>query len=418
MKILWFANTPCGAVEKLNTKDYFGGGWLISLEKELAKQINIELHVAFYWHDDIKSFKLNEVNYHPIYRKRHSKFMRLIRRYLKLLNNDAKELTSLIYIVDHIKPDIIHIHGTEDNFGLLNDNIKTPILISIQGLLSPYFSKLFAGIPKNIIIKNEKIFRKILQKTIANFIYTFKKNTRRERKILFSSIHIMGRTDWDKKITRVLAPKSIYYFGNEILRNVFYSNIWDKNSFKNTIQLITTTSDSFYKGFETIVDAAILMNELNIKFNWKIIGLSNKSEIVRVTTKWKKIILQTLNIELLDSKNENEIVKLMLLSDIYIQTSHIENSPNSLCEAQLLGMPCIATFAGGTNSLINNNENGILVQEGDPYSLISNINYLKMNFEFSKQIAENARHTAKERHDKETICKNLIDVYNIVAGKL
>lgn len=412
MKILWFSATPCGANEKLNPNHNFGG-WLISLEKELIKEKDIELHVAFYWNRNIEPFKLNNVHYHPIYREqRSSKIKRLFNRYFKIINNDENELTNLINIVNTVNPDIIHVHGTESNFGLLNTKTNIPILISIQGLLSPYYCKFFSGIAQTTIRKFENPIHKLSQNTISNVIYFFNTNAIRERKILASSINIMGRTDWDQKVTKALAPKSNYYLGNEILRDVFYLNKWHKNSFEGTIQLITTTSDSYYKGFETIVDAAILMMDLSIKFNWKVIGLTDKSEIVRVVKKWKNVNISKLNIELVGIKNENEIIKLMLLSDIYIQTSHIENSPNSLCEAQLMRMPCIATFAGGTNSLITNNENGILVQEGDPYSLVGNINHLKMNFRFAEKIAENAYNVAKERHNKKMIRKNLMEVYN------
>ena len=83
MKILWFTNTPCGAAEKLQPNNMFGGGWLVSLEKELVKEKSIELHVSFYWHENIESFDYNGVYYHPVYRDKGSKFQRLINRYFK-----------------------------------------------------------------------------------------------------------------------------------------------------------------------------------------------------------------------------------------------------------------------------------------------------------------------------------------------
>jgi hypothetical protein len=32
----------------------------------------------------------------------------------------------------------------------------------------------------------------------------------------------------------------------------------------------------------------------------------------------------------------------------------------------IIGMPCIATFAGGTASMLKSDEEGILIQDGDP----------------------------------------------------
>ena len=59
----------------------------------------------------------------------------------------------------------------------------------------------------------------------------------------------------------------------------------------------------------------------------------------------------------------------MLASDLYVSASHIENSPNSVAEAQLIGMPCIATGVGGTATYIEHNISGIIVPPGDPYAL-------------------------------------------------
>ena len=38
---------------------------------------------------------------------------------------------------------------------------------------------------------------------------------------------------------------------------------------------------------------------------------------------------------------------MLLDSHLYVYPSLMDNSPNALCEAQLLGVPCIATYVGG-----------------------------------------------------------------------
>ena len=49
---------------------------------------------------------------------------------------------------------------------------------------------------------------------------------------LKNSKNIIGRTDWDRQITRILAPKSNYFVGNEILRDNFYEEKWN-NIYEN-----------------------------------------------------------------------------------------------------------------------------------------------------------------------------------------
>ena len=81
MKVLWFTNTPCGASGRL-TSQSISSSWLSSLESVLKKNSNIELHVAFYYKENINDFIYEGVYYHPIYDNRNkSKLKILINNY-------------------------------------------------------------------------------------------------------------------------------------------------------------------------------------------------------------------------------------------------------------------------------------------------------------------------------------------------
>ena len=110
-------------------------------------------------------------------------------------------------------------------------------------------------------------------------------------------------------------------------------------------------------------------------------------------------------------KSAKEMVSIMTESSCFVQVSHIENSPNSLCEAMLLGLPIIATYAGGTASLIKDSEEGILIQDGDPYVMAGAIMELMSNKENAIRMANNAHRTACDRHNPQKIVKALLDTY-------
>ena len=55
------------------------------------------------------------------------------------------------------------------------------------------------------------------------------------------------------------------------------------------------------------------------------------------------LVHNNLNINLIGKINANQIVDEICDSDFFVQTSIIDNSPNALCEAQLLGIPVITT---------------------------------------------------------------------------
>ena len=416
MKILWFANTPCSAVEKFGG-NLNSGGWLRSLEEGLNKVPEIELAICFYTYKNIESFKYNGTQFYPVLKKgKKNKIRRLIKRIIPSSKSDKPEVQELLKVIHLFQPDLIHVHGTEDNFGLVQFNTNIPVLISIQGILNPYSEKYFSGIPFHIASNLEGIILKVFSSGFGSIYNQFKRKAQREQKILSGARYIIGRTDWDRRVVSILSPKSKYFIGNEMLRSGFYENQWNKKQFGDTLQIVTISGDAMYKGFEAIVNSAkILKENTMLKFKWKVIGLKENSNIVNIVMKWKRTTLQNLEIELLGSKNENEIVEILLDSDIYCQTSHIENSGNSLCEAMILGMPIIATFAGGTSSLLKDKEEGILIQDGDSFSLAGSIKELSDDFSIALSYGKAARMKALIRHEKNNIREEYLKIYRKLA---
>lgn len=414
-RILWLSPTPCGAIEKM-APNIVVGGWLQSLEKQLVCCEDIELHVIFYHESALKHFKFNKTDYYPIVCTNcDTKFGKLINKISLSNKNDEKDLLKIKCLIDTIQPDLIHVHGTENNFGLIQKYIDIPVVISIQGLLSPYEEKFFSGISQFHSFIYEGIKSKIFFNSANSLFKRMKKNALREKEILKLSKYILGRTDWDKRITRILAPESRYFVSNEILRSVFYDHVWDKSNFERRIQIVSTSTGNLYKGLETIVKVSqILSSNSNVSFEWVVVGQSENGYLAKLVKRLLKVNYSDLNIHFKGKKTSDELVKILVDSDIYCQVSHIENSPNSLCEAMMIGMPIVASFVGGTDSLLINKRDGILVQDGDPYSYAGAITELLQNFEQAKEYGKMARIKSLERHNCDTIVKSLIETYATV----
>jgi len=415
MKILWFTNTPCSAADKL-MPDQHVGGWLRSLEEQLISNENIELTVCFYWGEQLAPFKYNKTVYYPIFRKGSgTKFGRLTNRILNRAENDITDIQRLIQVIEAVEPDVIHVHGTEDNFGLIQRHTKIPVVISIQGILSPYSEKYFSGIPFSTAYWYEGLKQKLLFLSVQYLYNDLRKRAIRERAILSQAKYIIGRTDWDKRITRILSPNSQYFIGNEILRPAFYVKQWNKKQFSDSIQVVTVMSGGLYKGLETIVKTIkILCKVPEINFRWTIVGQNETGNLAEIIKKWLKVDYKLLPINFVGYKNETELVDILIGSDIYCQVSHIENSPNSVCEAMLVGIPIIASFAGGTDSILENGKGGVLVQDGDAYSYAGAIMEMANNYFNALDMVHIARVKAQERHSKEIILRNLISIYKTI----
>ena len=87
---------------------------------------------------------------------------------------------------------------------------------------------------------------------------------------------------------------------------------------------------------------------------------------------------------------------------LFVLTSDYEGIPNSLLEAMSLGMPVVATDCspGGAAFLINNGDNGLLVDRGDVGQIASAITKLLSDDSLSIRLGKNARESSK-RHSYE-----------------
>lgn len=415
MRILWFAITPCGAAEKL-TPGSFTAGWLASLEQQVKLDPLIDLAVSFYYNGELDPFEYKSVQYYPVARGRgQTKFAKIMDRLEAYqANRDERYVEKLIRVIETVRPDVIHIHGTEDNFGLIQKYIQLPVVFSIQSLLTPYCEKYFSGIPRSVASSKENFSSKLLIDSVVNNFFLFSKWAKREVEMLKPARFIIGRTSWDKRATRILAPKSLYFVGNEIMRSSFYSKEWKKSAFDTKIKIVTTMSGGLYKGMESVLKTAAVLTDYKFDFEWLVVGQTESGKFPQMVQRWLKQDYAVNGVTFLGSKTEPELVEILCGADIYCQVSHIENSPNSLCEAMLLGMPVVATFAGGTDSMLENGSQGMLVQDGDSYSLAGAITELAGDFEKSREYGQNARKAALERHDPKKVANEIIDVYKAI----
>ncbi|MCF7799364.1 glycosyltransferase family 4 protein [Candidatus Woesearchaeota archaeon] len=64
----------------------------------------------------------------------------------------------------------------------------------------------------------------------------------------------------------------------------------------------------------------------------------------------------------LGQKNQEEIINILSSTDIFVNPSYSEGLPTSVLEAGALGIPIIATDVGGTNEIIDDKQNGLLIK--------------------------------------------------------
>lgn len=415
MRVLWFSNTPANGVHFLGDR-IVRGGWLKSLD--VALQSRLDLHVAFYYPRRNEPFKYLQTHYYPLGIK-HWKRKALVHA-IRPGITDVQDIPRYLEIINTVKPDVIHIHGSENPFGSVIPHTDIPVVISMQGVDTVYHHKYrgdfsagdlregwFSRSPKSMLREHSLLQNNRL----------FKKRGVRERKNLFRAGHMIGRTAWDRRIASVLAPGATYYHCDEILRESFYQSQW-KQPDSDKLILFSTLGNTPYKGFETIAEALYVLNNLlGTRVEWRIAGIDENDMIVKAARKKLKRRFPSGGLIFLGQLDGDNLCSALCEAGIYVSPSHIENSSNSLCEALLLGVPAVATFAGGTGSLLEDGKEGILIQDGDPWVMAGAILELYDNPTLAVAYGKRAGKRARKRHDPEKIVGDLIQIYEQIAGK-
>lgn len=421
MKILWITNIPLPEASLLlNESPSVFGGWLINTSKHLSNQEDYELTVAFP--------KGNIVDNQAIFGEKIMYYaFPKIKSKKDILINDNESLKTLVY---NVKPDLVHIFGTEYAHSLamvrLCNKLGIETIVSIQGLLSIYSRHYMASLP--IKVQRKFTIRDLLKR--ENLIIQQKKFAKRgklEIETIKKTEHIIGRTTWDKACTSQINPNAKYHLCNETLREEFYKHKWN---IKDCEEFSIFTSQASYpiKGIHFLLEAMPLILEKFPKAKLYIAG----HNITRTDTIKQKLKLSSYanyikeligklklkkNVVFTGILDEHQMCKRYLKSHVFVCPSSIENSPNSLGEAMILGVPCVASDVGGVSDMLKHKKEGFVYQTDAPYMLAHYVCEIFENGDLALKFSRNARIHALKTHDVVANTKRLTEIYRGILKK-
>lgn len=100
--------------------------------------------------------------------------------------------------------------------------------------------------------------------------------------------------------------------------------------------------------------------------------------------------------------------------DLFVLSSHREGLPNVLLEAMSYEVPVLATRIAGIPRLIQDGENGLLVDPGDAASLANRMQFLLQSAALRTKLACAGRSTIESRYSFSNRMKNVARVYDDV----
>ena len=287
------------------------------------------------------------------------------------------------------------------------------MLVSIQGLLEPYSkSRNFFGAMSAIDILSSTRLLEIPFRTGLLWQYAYlNAGARRERAILKAADGFLGRTTWDRAHTTFCNTAAQYFYVDEIMRKPFYESFWQIGNCER-YTLLYTNAGQPRRGTEDVLLAVSLLKQEFPCVKLRLAGtLTSRSGYGRFLRNRIKTLDLENNVELLGYLDAESMSRELLRANVFVLSSYIENSPNSLAEAMLMGMPCIASSVGGIPDMIEDGRSGLLVPASDAPLLAFRIRQVFRDEETAVRLGKSARVRASERHDPVSVTKQLMSAY-------
>lgn len=423
MKVLWLINSAFPEIAKAAGLDNsVKEGWISGLFQNIRGKCELVICFPQFNSESLLEGEIKDAKFYGFYKKMDKPY---------IYDSDVEK--SLKHIVDKENPDMVHIAGTEYDHALamvraFNKPERT--LVTIQGLTSVYERHYMADLP--VKVRSGYTFRDLIKRdNLVSDMKHYHQRGQMEEEVIKSVNFIGGRTNWDYACTKRLNHSAEYIHLGEILRASFYDDsVWsyeacEKHSLfvsqgyypiKGLHFAIEAMADivKVYPDAKLYVGGGVTLNENSFKSRLKqknyqryLAGLLDKYGLRQ-------------NVVFLPSLDANSMKERYLKTNVFVSAASIENSPNSLGEAMILGVPCVASMVGGVSEMMTHNEEGYIYQPDAPYMLahyaMKIFEKCETDKEGMKTMTENARAHAKKSYSPSDNSEALINAYETITG--
>lgn len=323
------------------------------------------------------------------------------------------------------KPDVIHSWGVEysHTMAMVNaaeaEGMLPKMVASIQGLCAVLAEHYTDGIPERVV--KMSTIRDLLRKdNLTAQQGKFVLRGQMEEKAVQKLSHVIGRTSWDRGHTSSWNPDITYHFCNETLREAFYKGCWDYTACRKH-RIFAPGCGYPIKGFHLLMEAFAEVLKAYPDATLAVPGGSfvagdqkarlRQGSYERYLTALAKQYGVAEKIEFLGKLSGEGMKQAYLEANVFVLPSTMENSPNSLGEAMLLGVPCVAADVGGVRDLMEEDREGLIYPSADTAKLAEHIKTVFAMEEKAAAMGLEAQAHARKTHDPEKNLQDLIRIY-------
>ena len=414
-RVLWAVNIPLpAACEALGLPVSPFGGWLSTMTQRLAQVPGVQLGVAMRSPvAELRTVDVGGIRYYALPQTGEGGL-------------DARAEDCSRVLAD-FQPDLLHAEGSEMAYTRrMMAAWKGPCLLSLQGVINGIEPHYLGGLRPMQLLTSLRPRQMLSGVALAaNKWFRFNPRLHGERTVIESASHIMGRTAWDRAQAWAINPKARYHHCGRTLRAAFHSKRWcGQNTQRHVI--FAGNSAVPLKGIHVLLDALVLLRRDYPDARLVIAGErpgAQSSPFRRfvgypafLMDRIRQLQLET-HVAFTGVLDAEAMAEHMARSHVYVMASLIENSPNTLGEAMLLGMPCVVSYAGGAPGMATDEQEALFFRAGDPVTLAFQIKRLFDSEALCAVLGGAAHERAKLNHDPDANLRDLLQAYGIVLGR-
>lgn len=358
MKVLWFSNIEL----KDDLRDT--GSWIYSMANAFNNDDSVEINV------------ISEGNVTNVTRRNYHSINQWLVPFEKLKSDGLPcpgTISAIKNIYNEINPDIIHIWGTENYWGLLTARglIKGKTILEIQGLRSVIAKYFYSGMTFLDVLKCLGC-REFLHPSVSlpGMKKQFLRWGKYETEMLLKHNFISTQSEWVRAHIRNINPGAHILQNAIILRPEFLQvGKWDLRKCVRYSIITYASSTASYKGLHILLEAVFLLRSKFPDLTLHIIGSIKGNKNQTGFQKWinKNILRLELqrHIRWLGSLNGKELVEELYKSNVAVFPSFVESYSLALEEALSLGIPSVVSFSGAMSELGIHEKTALFFSPGD-----------------------------------------------------
>jgi len=413
MRVLWLSPVALPAVvDRIESATGPGLGWIDSLRGALRDQPDLELGIACISRVPFEPFVADGVTYLPIWSAANS--TRLRRALLAASWGDRRidYSASCRDAVATFGPDLIHVHGTETTLSTVIGQAEVPVVVSLQGIVSEVVRHYFDGVTRGELLRDiGHIYRTVRGHGLLPRYLALRRSRHAEEAALSRGHNFTGRTDFDREALRKLNPSAEYYHCDRVLRPEFYDHPSDTERERDVVYCAGGRAP--FKGVEVAIAACAELirggrSGLRLRVGGPIIG----TEMGEILLRRVRAAGIESHVEWLGRLDSLQIADELGSCSICIVPSHIDNSPNVLAEAMMLGAPCVASATGGIPSMVEDGKTGLLFAPGDSRAAARCLDSILGDMQLASSLSVQSAEVARVRHDPERIAAATMSMYS------